>query len=163
MRRTIVRISVWTKYTKLLRRMGKETHTSAAVYSVLTRLRTVATRVEPALENTVSELATVAFLTVSFSELRTCGPGVTVPPGISPAGFLCRMSVRTVGPIVRPATSTLTHLKLVHPETITGVRLRRDVEIHTTGARPISVEVFFEVTAERGVVSEEISVVFNGR
>lgn len=103
---------------ELVRRVGEEAHAPLAVHAVLARLRAVAGRVEPALEDAVGELAGVAPVAVATAEIGAGVAGVVELPRVAAAGLLPRVGERALRPVVRPPACALTHLKLEHPEII---------------------------------------------
>ena len=107
--------------------MRKKADPALAVGSILTRLSSVPSRVEPALEHAVSELARVALPTASSAKLRAGGAGVVVFPRVPPASFFAGMGVRTLSPIVRSPSRALPHLELKHPEVIAGEGVKWEV------------------------------------
>lgn len=109
--------------------MSEETDSAATLRTVLTRLRTIASRVEPALKYAVSELARVALDTLTFAKLSAGGAGIVKLPGVSAASLLTGMGVRTLRPVVGPTSSTLPHLKLEHTEVIACERVHRNVTV----------------------------------
>jgi len=105
----------------------EEAHATAATGAVLARLRAVARGVQPALEDAVRELARVTFLAAPLAELRTRRAGVVELARVAAARLLAGMRVRTLGPVVRPATCASTYLELVHAEVVAGVGVHRRV------------------------------------
>ena len=107
--------------------MGEEAHAPEAVGPVLARLGSVPGRVEPALEHAVRVLARVALPTVSLAKVGATRTRIVVLPRVTPAGLFTGMGVRTVSPVVRPASCTHPDLELVHAKVIARVRVNRVV------------------------------------
>jgi len=103
---------------ELLRRVSEKADSAATTRAVLAWLSPVASRVEPALEDSVSELARVTLTATPSAELGAGRAGVVVLPWIPPASLLARMGVRTLCPVVRPCTSAPPDLELVHAEIV---------------------------------------------
>jgi hypothetical protein len=86
--------------TKLFRCVSKEADSTATTQTVLAWLSPITSRVEPALENSVSELTGIALLAVSFTKIRACSAGVVVLPGIPTASLLTGMGKGTLCPVM---------------------------------------------------------------
>lgn len=100
--------------------VGKETHSATATRSVLAELSSITRRVEPALEHAMRELTRVTPLAGAFPVIGTRRTGVVELAGIPAAGLLAGVGVRTLGPVVGPATWTVAYLELEHSEIVTG-------------------------------------------
>lgn len=111
--------------------MSEETDSPLAARAVLARLSPVTGRVEPALENSMSELARVAFLAVTFSEIGAGRTRIVELPRVAAPGLLSRVGERTVSPVMRPATCAPPHLELEHPEMVAGVGINRRIRVQT--------------------------------
>lgn len=103
---------------ELLRRVSEKADSAATARAVFAWLSPVASRVEPALEDSVSELARVALPATPSSELGAGRAGVVVLAWVPPASLLARMCVRTLRPVVRPRTCAPPDLELVHAEIV---------------------------------------------
>lgn len=95
--------------------------------TVFTSFRTVPTRVEPTLENTVSKAAFVATATITAvaAKLRAYFAGVVKPARVTTTSLFARMRERTVGPIVATAARAPSDLEFVHTKMVSGVRIFR--------------------------------------
>lgn len=85
---------------ELLRRVCEEADAAAAGGAVFAWLSPVPRRVEPALENPVSELARVASLAAPLAKLRARRARVVELPRVTPSGLLARVRVWALGPVV---------------------------------------------------------------
>lgn len=88
------------KDPKLFGRVGEETDPAVTGEPVLAGLGAVAGRVEPALENAVSELAGVALGAVTFAEIRAGRTRIVVLPRVPTTGLLARVGVRALSPVM---------------------------------------------------------------
>jgi len=103
--------------------MREKANLPLAILPIFASLSPVASRVQPALKNTMRVLTVIPFAAAAFAKLRTNGAGIMVPPRIPSPSFLAGMSKRAVSPVVAPAPVAFTDLKLVHPEVIRRVRV----------------------------------------
>lgn len=110
-------------------RVGEEADAAATGKPVLARLGPVPRRVEPALENAVSELAGVAAATRALAEVRAGGAGVVVAAGVAAAGLLAGVRERALRPVVGPATRAPPDLELEHAEVVARVRVGDGVRV----------------------------------
>lgn len=79
----------------------------------------------------------------TFTKLRASGAGIVVTAGITAASLLAGMSVRTLSPVMRPATRAFPHLELVHAELVAGEGVDGRVRVR------VSELVRREVTVQR--------------
>ncbi|POO00587.1 hypothetical protein TorRG33x02_036610 [Trema orientale] len=83
----------------------------------------------------MSELARVALLTMTLSEIGASRARIVVLPRVPPPGLLTRVSVRTLGPVMGPPPGATPYLELEHPELIARVRVDRRVRFPTRNVR----------------------------
>jgi hypothetical protein len=91
---------------------------TATTRAVLAWLSPVTSRLELALEDSVSELARVPFPATPSSEIGAGRAGVVVLSWVPSASLLTRMSVRTFRLVVRPYTCAPPDLELVHEKIV---------------------------------------------
>lgn len=103
--------------------MSEETNLSLTILPIFASLGSVPRRVEPTLENSVSEFAVIATCAVPSPEIGADGAGVVVSAGVPAAGLFTRVSERAVGPVVGPAASAPPDLELINTELVRGVRV----------------------------------------
>lgn len=100
--------------------VSEEADSAAASGSVFAEVGPVARRMEPAFEDAVRELTSVAPLAVPLLVIGAGGAGVVVLAGVTAASLLGRVGVGTLRPIVGPATWTDPDLELEHSEMVGG-------------------------------------------
>ena len=92
--------AVTWQHPQLLRRVGEEADAAVTGEPVLAWLGPVTRRVEPALKNTMSKLAGVAFGAAALAEVGAGRTRVVVLPRVAAAGLLARMSIWALGPVM---------------------------------------------------------------
>lgn len=110
--------------------MCEEAHAAEARGSVLAGLRPITRRVEPGLEHAMGVLTALAASTSAASaEVRAGGAGVMEPPRVATTGLLARVSVGTLGPVMRPPAGAPPDLELVHTKIVAAEHAgRREVK-----------------------------------
>lgn len=107
--------------TQLVGGVGEETDLALAERSGIACARAVPGRVEPVLEDAVSELAELALVARAGPERWANDGAVTVLAGVAARGPLALVSVRALSPVVASHYRTPFDLVSVHSEFIGAV------------------------------------------
>ena len=147
-----MRVQIQGQNPQLARRVREETHLPLAALAVFACLGSVPSRVQPALENPVRELARIAAAAHTVAAILWAnGAGVVVPPRVAAARLLARVGKRAVGPVVAAAARAAADLELVHAEVVGGVRV---VGVFIVGR--VCQLVLREVLVEERLVGEHV-------
>ena len=91
--------------------VGKETNPSIAISSIFTETSLVLSRMEPALEDSMSILAHVSSSTRTLAEIRTRDTAVMELPGIPSSSIFTRMNKWAFSPVMRICSRTWADLE----------------------------------------------------